>query len=41
VLFGSAIGVALYRRISDVNFRRAVLILLALSGAGLVAKTMI
>lgn len=41
VLFGSAIGVALYRRISDVNFRRAVLILLVLSGAGLVAKTMI
>jgi hypothetical protein len=41
VLFGSAIGVALYRRISDVNFRRAVLILLVLSGVGLVAKTMI
>jgi uncharacterized protein len=41
VLFGSATGVVLYRRISDVNFRRAVLILLVLSGAGLVAKTMI
>jgi hypothetical protein len=41
VLLGSATGVALYRRMSDVNFRRAVLILLVLSGAGLVAKTMI
>ena len=41
VLFGSATGVAFYRRISDVNFRRAVLILLVLSGVGLVAKTTI
>jgi hypothetical protein len=41
VLVGSATGVALYSRISDVNFRRAVLMLLVLSGAGLVAKTMI
>jgi hypothetical protein len=41
VLLGSGTGVALYRRLSDSNFRRAVLILLILSGASLVAKTVI
>jgi uncharacterized membrane protein YfcA len=39
VLLGSGTGVALYRRLSDSNFRYAVLILLILSGASLVAKT--
>jgi hypothetical protein len=38
VLLGSTTGVALYRRLSDSNFRYAVLILLILSGASLVAK---
>jgi uncharacterized protein len=41
VLLGSLAGVALYRRMSEVNFRRAVLILLIFSGASLVAKTLI
>jgi uncharacterized membrane protein YfcA len=41
VLVGSGTGVALYRRLSDGNFRRAVLILLIASGASLVAKTVI
>jgi uncharacterized protein len=41
VLLGSGTGVALYRRLSDSNFRYAVLILLILSGASLVAKTLI
>jgi uncharacterized membrane protein YfcA len=41
VLLGSGTGVALYRRLSDGNFRRAVLILLILSGASLVAKTVL
>jgi hypothetical protein len=41
VLLGSASGVAIYRRLSDVNFRRAVLILLVISGASLLAKTML
>ena len=41
VLLGSLTGVALYRRMSEVNFRRAVLILLIVSGASLVAKTLI
>jgi uncharacterized membrane protein YfcA len=41
VLLGSGSGVALYHRMSDVNFRRAVLILLVVSGISLLAKTMI
>lgn len=41
VLLGTNTGVALYRRLSDHNFRRAVLILLILSGASLVAKALI
>ena len=41
VLLGSWTGVALYRRLSEVNFRRAVLILLIVSGVSLLAKTMI
>jgi uncharacterized membrane protein YfcA/tetratricopeptide (TPR) repeat protein len=40
VLFGSSAGVALYRRISEVNFCRAVLILLIVSGVSLLAKTL-
>jgi uncharacterized membrane protein YfcA len=40
VLLGSSTGVALYRRLSDKNFRRAVLILLIVSGASLMAKTL-
>jgi uncharacterized protein len=38
VLLGSAIGVRLYRRLSDVGFQRAVLALLAVSGVSLVVK---
>jgi len=38
VLLGTSTGVALYRRLSDHNFRRAVLVLLILSGASLVIK---
>jgi len=41
VLLGSSTGVALYRRLNDKNFRRAVLILLIVSGGSLLAKTMI
>ena len=41
VLLGSSTGVALYRRLNDKNFRRAVLILLIVSGASLLAKTVI
>ena len=41
VLFGSATGVALYRRTNDFNFRWATLALLVLSGVGLLAKAMI
>ena len=41
VLLGSLTGVALYRRLSEVNFRRAVLILLIVSGVSLLAKTLI
>ena len=41
VLLGSSTGVALYRRMSEVNFRRAVLILLIVSGVSLVVKTLI
>jgi len=41
VLLGTSTGVALYRRLSDHNFRRAVLLLLVLSGTSLVAKALI
>lgn len=41
VLVGTHTGVALYRRLSDHNFRRAVLVLLILSGTSLVAKALI
>jgi len=41
VLLGSGSGVALYRRLSDHHFRRAVLILLIVSGVSLVAKTVV
>jgi uncharacterized protein len=41
VLLGTSAGVALYRRLSDHNFRRAVLILLILSGGSLVAKALV
>jgi uncharacterized membrane protein YfcA len=41
VLLGSWTGVALYRRMSEVNFRRAVLILLIVSGVSLLTKTLI
>jgi uncharacterized protein len=40
VLLGSATGVALYRRMSEINFRRALLILLIISGVSLLAKTL-
>jgi uncharacterized membrane protein YfcA len=40
VLLGTSTGVALYRRLSDHNFRRAVLLLLIVSGASLVAKAL-
>lgn len=38
VLPGTLLGVRLYRSLSDVNFRRATFLLLAASGAGLLAK---
>jgi hypothetical protein len=41
VLLGSLTGVSLYRRMSEVNFCRAVLILLIVSGVSLLAKTLI
>ena len=41
VLLGSSAGVALYRRMSEVNFRRATLILLIVSGVSLLGKTLI
>ena len=41
VLLGTSTGVALYRRMSEVNFRRAVLILLMVAGVSLVAKALI
>jgi uncharacterized membrane protein YfcA len=41
VLVGTSTGVALYRRMSEVNFRRAVLILLMVSGGSLLAKALI
>lgn len=40
-LIGTLTGVGLYRRMSDVNFRRAVLLLLILSGTSLVAKAFV
>src|SRR5262249_7815948 len=39
VLLGSLAGVVLYRRMSELNFRRAVLILLIVSGGSLLIKT--
>jgi len=41
VLLGTSTGITLYRRLSDHNFRRAVLLLLVLSGMSLVAKALI
>jgi len=41
VLPGTFGGVVLYRRISDVNFKRISLILLGLSGVGLLAKVLL
>jgi uncharacterized protein len=41
VLLGTSTGVTLYRRMSEVNFRRAVLILLMVSGVSLVMKALI
>ena len=40
VLLGSLAGVALYRRISEVDFRRTVLILLIISRVSLLPKTL-
>jgi uncharacterized protein len=39
-LIGTLAGVGLYRRLSDLNFRRAVLMLLIVSGTSLVAKAL-
>jgi uncharacterized membrane protein YfcA len=41
VLLGTSTGVGLYRRMSEMNFRRAVLILLMVSGVSLVVKALI
>jgi len=41
VLLGTSTGLTLYRRFSEVNFRRAVLILLMVSGISLLARTLI
>jgi len=41
VLLGSLTGVALYRRMSEVNFRRAVLFFLIMSGLSLLVKTLV
>jgi uncharacterized membrane protein YfcA len=41
VLLGASTGLTLYRRFSEVNFRRAVLILLIVSGVSLLAKSLI
>ena len=41
VLLGTSTGLTLYRRFSEVNFRRAVLILLMVSGVSLLAKSLI
>ena len=38
-LIGTMVGVGLYRRVSDMNFRRAVLMLLIVSGTSLVGKS--
>lgn len=40
-LIGTMVGVGLYQRLSDVNFRRAVLVLLIMSGTSLVAKSLV
>jgi len=40
VLLGTSTGLTLYRRFSEVNFRRAVLILLIVSGVSLLAKSL-
>ncbi len=39
-LAGTAFGMNVYRRLSNVNFRRAVFALLAVSGAGLLGKAL-
>jgi uncharacterized membrane protein YfcA len=41
VLLGTSTGLTLYRRSSEVNFRRAVLILLMVSGISLLAKALV
>ena len=41
VLLGTSTGVTLYRRMSEVNFRRAVLILLMVSGISLLARALV
>jgi uncharacterized membrane protein YfcA len=41
VLLGTSTGLTLYRRFSEVNFRRAVLILLMVSGVSLLVKALI
>jgi len=41
VLLGTSTGLTLYRRFSEVNFRRAVLILLIVAGVSLLAKSLI
>jgi uncharacterized protein len=41
VLAGTSVGVAVYQRISDINFRRTVLVLLIASGMSLVIKALI
>jgi uncharacterized membrane protein YfcA len=40
-LTGTLTGVGVYRRMSDVNFRRAVMLLLIVSGTSLVAKSIV
>ena len=40
-LVGTAMGMVVYRRLSNVNFRRAVFVLLAVSGAGLLGKAIV
>jgi uncharacterized membrane protein YfcA len=41
VLLGTNLGVGLYRRLSDVAFKKAVLVLLMVSGSSLVAKALL
>jgi uncharacterized membrane protein YfcA len=41
VLLGTSTGLILYRRFTEVNFRRAVLILLIVSGVSLLAKSLV